>query len=355
MAAARPGQSRCSRFLLLAYIFNFLDRQILGILAGPIMADLKLTDAQFGAIGGLAFALLYSVLGVPLGHACRPHQPQLGHRRRACGVERLHRAVRHRRQLRPAVPLPARRRRRRSRRRRARPMRLIADYFPPQRRARALAIFSLGIPLGLAGGTLDRRLSRLLDRLARGLPGDGRRRAVLLAPIMLLFVRDLPRPKLQAETAEPLLRAFPIIARKPTFWLMAFAASCSSLCRLRPGAVDAVGADPQLRPRPACRPRPFPCLAAADRRHRRRVRRRLAGRPPRHSRPRLVRAAAGHRLADHRADLRGRPDGRPTSGWPGRCCSSPTRSISSGSGRSRPPSSISSRAACGRPLRPASC
>ena len=52
--------------LLLVYTFNFLDRQILGILAAPIKADLQLTDAEFGAIGGLAFALLYSVLGVPL-------------------------------------------------------------------------------------------------------------------------------------------------------------------------------------------------------------------------------------------------------------------------------------------------
>lgn len=52
--------------LLLVYILNFLDRQILGILAPPIKAELHLTDTQFGAIGGLAFALLYSVLGVPL-------------------------------------------------------------------------------------------------------------------------------------------------------------------------------------------------------------------------------------------------------------------------------------------------
>ena len=36
-------------FLLLTYIFNFLDRQILGILAGPIMEDLKLNDAEFGS------------------------------------------------------------------------------------------------------------------------------------------------------------------------------------------------------------------------------------------------------------------------------------------------------------------
>ena len=52
--------------LLLTYIFNFLDRTILNILAGPIIADLQLTDTQFGAITGLAFAVLYSVLGVPL-------------------------------------------------------------------------------------------------------------------------------------------------------------------------------------------------------------------------------------------------------------------------------------------------
>ena len=55
-------------FLLLAYIFNFLDRQILGILAQPIKADLNLSDTEFGAIGGLAFALLYSILGVPLSY-----------------------------------------------------------------------------------------------------------------------------------------------------------------------------------------------------------------------------------------------------------------------------------------------
>src|SRR6478609_4973635 len=59
-------QRRVLALLLLAYIFNFLDRQILGILAQPIKADLGLSDTQFGAIGGLAFALLYSVLGVPL-------------------------------------------------------------------------------------------------------------------------------------------------------------------------------------------------------------------------------------------------------------------------------------------------
>src|SRR5262245_14197568 len=52
--------------LLFAYIFNFLDRTILNILAGSIIAELKLTDAEWGIIAGPAFALLYAFLGVPL-------------------------------------------------------------------------------------------------------------------------------------------------------------------------------------------------------------------------------------------------------------------------------------------------
>jgi len=54
--------------LLIAYIFNFLDRQILGILGPSIQADLHLTNTQFGAIGGFAFALLYSGLGIPFAY-----------------------------------------------------------------------------------------------------------------------------------------------------------------------------------------------------------------------------------------------------------------------------------------------
>ena len=61
-----PAPGVVLALLLLAYILNFLDRQILGILAHPIKEDLKLSDTEFGAIGGLAFALLYSVLGIPL-------------------------------------------------------------------------------------------------------------------------------------------------------------------------------------------------------------------------------------------------------------------------------------------------
>lgn len=52
--------------LLLVYTFNFVDRQILGILAPTIKTDLALTDTQLGLLGGLAFALLYSTLAIPL-------------------------------------------------------------------------------------------------------------------------------------------------------------------------------------------------------------------------------------------------------------------------------------------------
>ena len=52
---------------------------------------------------------------------------------------------------------------------------------------------------------------------------------IALAPVMLLVVRDKPRPGGPAEPAPRLLSTFPMVARKPSFWLMATAASCSSL------------------------------------------------------------------------------------------------------------------------------
>ena len=215
-------------FLLLAYIFNFLDRTILSILAAPIKADLHLSDTQFGAISGLAFALLYSVLAIPLA--------MLADRTRrswviagalavwsgftaACGTAvtygqlflyRLGVGIGEAGGVAPSYAL-------------------IADYFPPQRRARAMAIFSLGVPLGLAGGTLiGAYLAAWIDWRAAflfmGIAG------IVLAPIMLWLVRDPHRPASAPVAARPgLLKTFPIVAAKPTFWLMALAASCSSL------------------------------------------------------------------------------------------------------------------------------
>jgi len=53
--------------LMLAYVFSFVDRYIIGYLIEPIKADLGITDEQFGLITGLAFAVFYATMGIPLG------------------------------------------------------------------------------------------------------------------------------------------------------------------------------------------------------------------------------------------------------------------------------------------------
>jgi MFS family permease len=213
--------------LLLVYIFNFLDRQILGILAQPIKAELKLTNAQFGAIGGLAFAMLYSLLGVPLAYlADRTSRSRVVAASLAvwsaftglCGVAtgygqlflfRLGVGVGEAGGVAPSYAL-------------------IADYFPPERRARALAIYSLGVPVGLAGGTLlGAYIAALINWRAAfifmGVAG------LVLTPIFLLTVRDRARVAAPKDDV-PIRAVFPILARQPVFWLLAFGASFSSLC-----------------------------------------------------------------------------------------------------------------------------
>ncbi len=53
--------------LVVVYVFNFLDRQILSILNEEIKADLGLTDSQMGFLYGTAFAVFYAIFGIPLG------------------------------------------------------------------------------------------------------------------------------------------------------------------------------------------------------------------------------------------------------------------------------------------------
>jgi predicted MFS family arabinose efflux permease len=225
----RPGYPRLVlAMLLLVYTFNWIDRQMLGILAKPIQADLHLSDAQFGAIGGTAFALLYSVLGVPLalladrvgktkviaaalvvwsiftalsgvaGNFWQMFLFRLGVGTGEAGG---------------VAPSYA----------------LIADYYPLERRARSLAIYSMGIPIGLALGVLlGAYIAALVNwRVAFTSVGIA---GIVLAPLFLWLVRDRPQPA-PAPAAErvPLLAVFAILASKPAFWLMAFGAGCSSL------------------------------------------------------------------------------------------------------------------------------
>src|SRR5437763_15671528 len=209
-AAPRRSASVVLALLLLAYIFNFLDRQILGILAQPIKSDLHLSDTQFGAIGGLAFALLYSALGVPLAYlADRTSRSAVVAGSLAvwsaftavCGAAvgywtlffaRLGVGVGEAGGVAPSYAL-------------------IADYFPPARRARALAIFSLGVPLGLGGGSfIGAHLAAWFGwRAAFAIMGMA---GLILAPVVRLVVRDTPKLA-PASTQAPLASAFPMLAR----------------------------------------------------------------------------------------------------------------------------------------------
>ncbi len=52
--------------LTIAYICSYIDRSILNLLVGPIKSDLHITDTQFSLLAGLAFAFLYTFLGIPI-------------------------------------------------------------------------------------------------------------------------------------------------------------------------------------------------------------------------------------------------------------------------------------------------
>jgi len=222
-----PGRARLVlALLLIAYIFNFLDRQIVGILGPSIQAELHLSNAEFGAIGGTAFALLYAALGIPLAYlADRTSRSALvagslgvwSAFSALCGAVtgywtlflcRLGVGVGEAGGVAPSYAL-------------------IADYFPPEKRARALAIFSLGVPIGLgAGSFIGARLAALFGwRETFAILGIA---GLLLAPFLRFVVRD-PRGT-SSSSQVPLPTVFPMLARKPAFWLLAFAASASSLC-----------------------------------------------------------------------------------------------------------------------------
>lgn len=211
--------------LLLVYTFNFVDRQILGILAASIQDDLKISDTRMGLLGGLAFALLYSTLAIPLAWiADRTSRSwvitiSLGvwsGFTALCGLAtgfwslflaRVGVGVGEAGGVAPSYAL-------------------IADYFPQSSRARALSVYSLGIPLGSAlgvlfGGYIAATVDWRAAFVAVGLAG------LAIAPIFRLVVREPVRKAPPADQA-PMGRVFAILAAKRSFWLLAFGGACSS-------------------------------------------------------------------------------------------------------------------------------
>lgn len=230
-AASRGYRTWVLFMLVLVYTFNFIDRQIIGILAGPIKAELNLTDTQLGLMGGLAFALFYTALGVPIAWlADRKNRTWIITVSLAVwsGFTALCGAAQNFWQLFGArvgvgvgeaggvAPSYA----------------LISDYFPPQERARALAIFSFGIPIGSAAGILFGGLiAHAIDwRMAFVIVGLS---GLLLAPLFKLTVKEPPRGQFDAPVdkgpAPPFGEVVSALIAKPSFWLLSLGAAASSI------------------------------------------------------------------------------------------------------------------------------
>lgn len=230
---ADPRRLTVLALLFVVYTFNFIDRQIMGILNTPIQEELGATDAEMGLLGGLSFALFYTGLGIPIAWlADRSNRTWImtaaltlwSGFTALCGVAqnytqlfltRMGVGVGEAGGVAPAYSL-------------------ISDYFPPNERARALAVYSFGIPIGSAAGiALGGIVASLVDWRAAfvtvGLAG------VLIAPIFKLLVKEPDRGrydvKPQAGVPEKagLLQSLGVITRKPSFWLLSFGASCSSI------------------------------------------------------------------------------------------------------------------------------
>lgn len=149
--------------LTLAYVLSYVDRTIVSLMVGPIRADLGLSDTQFSLLGGLAFALFYSTLGIPFGwwadRGDRGRIVALGIAvwslmTMVCGFAKSFGVLFAARVGvgigEAALSPPA--------------YSLLAEKFPAERTGRALAIYSSGVYLGIgisfaAGGALVQSLS----------------------------------------------------------------------------------------------------------------------------------------------------------------------------------------------------
>jgi len=197
-AYQRPGYRNFVLGLLtVVYVFNFLDRQVVNILGPAIIADLGLSDVQFGMLSGIAFAAIYATLGMPIARwadggvrrnvialavavwstmtaLCGLAQNfwQMFFMRAGVGVGEAGGSP-------PAHSM-------------------ISDIFPVNQRATALSIYSLGIYGGsliglVGGGYLASEFSWRVAFVVVGLPG------VLLALLVRFLVHEPPRGLAEAR------------------------------------------------------------------------------------------------------------------------------------------------------------
>ncbi len=224
-ARPEPAPNLVLAMLLVVYTFNYLDRQILSVVAQQVKADLGISDAQVGALGGIAFALLYTTMGVPLGLLA----DRKGRTRviaaglvvwsgftALCGAAtnfaqlfacRLGVGIGEAGGVAPSYAL-------------------IADYFPPERRSRALALYSLGVPFGSAAGALfGASIAAAINwRAAFVILGVA---GVIAAIPFALLVRDRALPS--AAATQPPFAALGKLVRLPAFWLISLGTAAGGI------------------------------------------------------------------------------------------------------------------------------
>lgn len=185
---ARAGAGIALALLTLIGTINFMDRQLLSVLVEPIRAELHLSDTMFGLLTGLCFALFYAVLGVPAAMlADRTNRVRLvagacmiwSAFSAACGLAgnfwqlalaRFGVGVGEAGGTAPSLSI-------------------LADCYPPQRRAAVIGLFTVNGPLGAflgisVGGWAAREFGWRGAFFAIGLVG------ILVAPLLMLLVRE---------------------------------------------------------------------------------------------------------------------------------------------------------------------
>jgi MFS family permease len=199
--------SRYARYVLIiltiVYVFNFIDRQIVSILAEDLKSDLKVTDAQLGILYGTVFAVFYALFGIPLGRLAdvwtRRTMISLGLAfwsvmTALSGTAKTFGALLTFRigvGMGEASATPA-------------ALSMLSDYFGPKRRATVMAIYSSGLYIGggiglaIGGIVLDTWRRWFPDQTAAPFGLRGWQMAFLLVGVpgilMALWVKTLREP-----------------------------------------------------------------------------------------------------------------------------------------------------------------
>ncbi len=228
---ARRRTARTALAILVAVnVMSQLDRQIMNVLLPPVARDLDLSDTQSGLLVGFAFAVCYSIAGLPLARfADRGSRSRLiavalavwSLMTAACGLARSFLELFVARigvGLGEAGCAPA-------------SHSLISDHFPPAHRGRALATFQLGVPIGIllgsvVGGTLSDHFAWRTVFFFFGLPG------LALAVFTGLVLREPARDGAGTRPGgevEPLSEVLAFFLRRPAMRQILAAATLHTL------------------------------------------------------------------------------------------------------------------------------